>query len=87
MGRVLVRLITTVVLAVALPRLRDTPLICTLPLVGFTLVCSTQHRVFIRAIMAVLVAVAQEMWTGAVSIIALKLAEPAVASWAGGRLV
>lgn len=37
--------------------------------------------------MAVLVAVAQEVRTGTVSIIALKLAEPAVASRAGGGLV
>lgn len=37
--------------------------------------------------MAVLVAVAQEVRTGAVSIIALKLAEPAVASRTGGGFV
>lgn len=37
--------------------------------------------------MAVPVAVTQEVGTGAVSVIALKLAEPAVASWAGGGLV
>lgn len=37
--------------------------------------------------MAVLVAVAQEVRTGAVSIIALKLAQPAVAGRAGGGLV
>lgn len=37
--------------------------------------------------MAVPVAVTQEVGTGAVSVIALKLAKPAVASWAGGGLV
>lgn len=37
--------------------------------------------------MAVLVAVAQEVWTRAVAIIALKLAKPAVASWTGRGLV
>jgi hypothetical protein len=35
---------------------------------------TTQHRIFIRAIMAVLVAVAQEVGAGAVSIVALELA-------------
>lgn len=37
--------------------------------------------------MAVLVAVAQEVGAGAVSIVALKLSEPAVARRAGGGLV
>lgn len=48
---------------------------------------TTQHGVLIRAIMAVPVAVTQEVGTSAVSVIALKLADPAVVSWAGGGLV
>ena len=48
---------------------------------------TTQHRIFIRAIMAVLVAVAQEVGAGAVSIIALKPAQWAVATGAGGGLI
>lgn len=48
---------------------------------------TTQHRVFIGSVVAVLVAVTQKVRTGAVSIVALKLAEPAVASGTGGGLV
>lgn len=46
MGRVLVRLISAVILAVTLPGLGDAPFICTLPLVGFTLVCSCREDIF-----------------------------------------
>lgn len=48
---------------------------------------TTEHRILVRAIVALLVVVAQVVGTGAVSVIALELAEPAVARWAGGRLV
>lgn len=48
---------------------------------------TTEHRILVGAIVALLVVVAQVVGTGAVSVIALELAEPAVARRAGGRLV
>lgn len=48
---------------------------------------TTEHWILVRAIGALLVIVAQVVGTGAVSIIALELAQPAVARRTGGRLV
>lgn len=48
---------------------------------------TTENRVLVWSIMTVSVAVAKEVRTGAVSVIALKLAKPAVSDWAGRGFV